>query len=273
MAMVIWVFAGGGEAEVMGLIPFLQKHFPSNIFIRKTPIKRKPGSKPNKPIRVYGKTGHSLREEIKKELPIALENESKKCDLILVFDDLDCRNYEQQKQEFLDSIQQIDNTDNIPVLIAFAAPELESWIIADWDNSIAKHSDFRNRHGKMRYWLSKECKIPFDNPESFSEYDQSRDCCQEKLSELLIESTTREDESNFKQTPFSKKIHTPILITSIIPDVVKSKCPLFKQFYNDLRNFGSTQNTVDMSLGKEFTSKTSTLKQKKKSRSKFKKYK
>lgn len=34
--MVIWVFAGGGESEVRGLIPFLRKHFPGCTFERKT---------------------------------------------------------------------------------------------------------------------------------------------------------------------------------------------------------------------------------------------
>jgi hypothetical protein len=288
--MVVWVFAGGGEAEVRGLIPFFEKHFSPQTFDRKTPIKRKPRGKANKtvsdgteddskPIRGYGKTGKSLIEQIQKELPIALQSKDDKCDVILVFDDLDCRDHKQQKQKFLEAIKKIDNTDDIPIIVAFAAPELESWIIADWDNSIAKHSDFRTRHEKMRYWLSKECKIPFGNPESFSEYDHIRDCCQEKLSELLIESTTREDDSNVEQIPFSKKEHTPLLIMSINPDIVNKKCPLFRSFYNELRNFGKTQNPDDYSLRnrrKQFISETYTLKQqkkKKKSRSKFKKYK
>ncbi len=46
--MVVWVFAGGGEAEVRGLIPFLEKNFPGCSFKRKTPINQKPGPKPNK---------------------------------------------------------------------------------------------------------------------------------------------------------------------------------------------------------------------------------
>jgi len=68
-------------------------------------------------------------------------------------------------------------------------PEIEAWIIADWNNSIAKHPDFRGRHERMRWWLSTQRKVSFENPESFSEYDSKRDCCREKLSDDLIESS------------------------------------------------------------------------------------
>lgn len=36
--MVVWVFAGGGETEVAGLIKFLQKLFPNYLFTRYTPF-------------------------------------------------------------------------------------------------------------------------------------------------------------------------------------------------------------------------------------------
>ncbi len=43
--MVVWVFAGGGESEVNGLIPhFLEKQFPDCQFDRKTPILNRPVS-------------------------------------------------------------------------------------------------------------------------------------------------------------------------------------------------------------------------------------
>jgi hypothetical protein len=45
----------------------------------------------------------------------------------------------------------------------------------------------------MCWWLSKEKKVSFENPESFSQYDPKRDCCQEKLSEALIESSVQDE--------------------------------------------------------------------------------
>lgn len=250
--MVVWVFAGGGESELGkrikgnslnengGLINFLRKNFPNCIFERKTPIRQKPTGRP-KPNTSYGKTGISLISQIQKELPIALKNEPHKCTLILIFDDLDCRDLPQQKEKFIQAVEAILNQykvkDKIPVWVAFASPELESWLIADWDHSIAKHTDFRNRHQTMRHWLSHHGNISFDNPESFSQYDPNKNACQEKLSELLLESTIREDPSNLNQVSFSKKEHTPLLLLSLNLDIVKQKCPLFREFYDYLNKF------------------------------------
>lgn len=251
MAVVVWVFSGGGESEVRGLIPFLEKTFPGCIFIRKTPARLKPGPKANKPGS-YGKTGKSLIEQIKQELPIALKAEPNKCDLILVFDDLDCRDYETQKSKILTELSKIPKCADIEKFVGFAAPEIEAWIIADWNNSIAKHPDFRGRHQWMRWWLSQEKNVPFDNPESFSEYDRKKDCCQDKLSDTLIESTTvkntveDEDSSNGDRRPpfsnvdrprFSKGDHTPSLLRKIDPNEVQKKCPLFRELYNKLNKF------------------------------------
>ncbi len=232
--MVVWVFAGGGEAEVRGLIPFLEKNFPGCKFERKTPVRQKPGPKPNR-VNSYGKTGKSLIEQIKRELPIALKSEPDKCDLILVFDDLDCRNPVEQQEKILSAILTIPESINIKKFVGFAAPELEAWIIADWTNSVARHPDFKRRQQSMCHWLSTEKNIPFDNPESFSEYDKEKDCCQEKLSQALVDSSVI-PEFNSNSKPFSKGLHTPELLSHINPDTVQPKCPLFREFYNYLKN-------------------------------------
>jgi len=143
--MVIWLFAGGGESEIRGLVPFLEKHFPGCSFDRKTPVKRKPGSRPGIKPPGYGRTGRSLVSQIKERLRTALLKEDE-CDVILVIDDLDCRDENEQRTKFSEAIDSIDGSAGINRFIGFAAPELEAWIIADWDNSIARHPDFRDRH-------------------------------------------------------------------------------------------------------------------------------
>ncbi len=237
--MVVWVYSGGGEAEVRGFFPFLDKTFPGCRFERKTPVRDKPGPKPNK-ASGQGRTGESLIEQIKEQLSLALKAEPNKCDLILVFDDLDCRASEKQKEKiekiWSEISKKIPECADIKKFVGFAAPEIEAWIIADWNNSIAKHSDFRGRHERMRWWLSKEKKVPFDNPESFSEYDSKRDCCQEKLSDALIESSVQ-DEVDRDKARFSKGLHTPSLLREIDPNEVQKKCPLFRELYNYLNNF------------------------------------
>ncbi len=232
--MVVWVFAGGGEAEVAGLIPFLEKNFPGCKFERKTPVKKKPGSKPGKE-NSYGATGKSLIAQINKILPLALQ-QSDKCDLILVFDDLDCRDSIKQKEKISEVLSKITATHKINQFIGFAAPELESWIIADWNNSIARHPSFRGRHEQMRWWLSTEKNIPFDNPESFSEYDSQKDCCQQKLSDALIESSVL-SEFDSSVTRLSKALHTPELLLATNPEEIQRKCPLFRELYNYLNDY------------------------------------
>ncbi len=234
--MVVWVYSGEGEAEVRAFFPFLEKSFPGCTFERKTPVRDKPGPKLNK-ASSYGRTGKSLIDQIKQELPLALKAEPNKCDLILVFDDLDCRDSQTQKSKILSEISKIPECADIEKFVGLAAPEIEAWIIiADWNNSIAKHSDFRGRHKRMRWWLSTEKKVSFENPESFSQYDSTRDCCQEKLSEDLIESSVQ-DEVDRDQARFSKGYHTPLLLREIDPNEVQKKCPLFRELYNYLNNF------------------------------------
>lgn len=156
--MVVWVYSGEGEAEVRGFFPFLDKTFPGCRFERKTPVRDKPGPKPNK-ASGQGRTGKSLIEQIKQELPLALKAEPNKCDLILVFDDLDCRDSETQKLKILSEISTIPECADLEKFVGLAAPEIEAWIIADWNNSIAKNSDFRGRHERMRWWLSHKEKF------------------------------------------------------------------------------------------------------------------
>jgi hypothetical protein len=213
----------------------LEKSFPGCQFERKTPVRNKPAGKPNK-VHSYGKTGKSLIEQIRRELPIAFKYEPNKCNLILVFDDLDCRNATEQQEKILAAILTIPESSNFKKIVGFAAPELEAWIIADWFNSVAKHPDFKGRHQRMCQWLSTEKNISFDTPESFSEYDSERDCCLEKLSQALVDSSVI-DEFDSSSTRFSKGLHTPALLADIHPDVVQKKCPLFRELYNYLHDF------------------------------------
>jgi len=223
----IWVFAGGGEAEVRGLIPFLEKHVKNCLFDRKTPVIRKSGPRPGIKPPGYGKTGKSLIAEIKDRLKDSL-SAGDQCDKILVIDDLDCRDESVWRGKFINAVASVKEFENIDRFIGFAAPELEAWIIADWDHSVAKNSDFRGRHNSMRHWLSTVKKIPFDCPETFGSYDKARDTCDQKLSDAIIEASKDE------KPRYSKAEHTPVLLQEIVPQIVKDKCPLFSQFFDFL---------------------------------------
>jgi len=236
--MVVWLFAGGGEAEVRGLVPFLVRTFDGCVFKRQTPVRRKPGPRPSvqhhQPVG-HGRTGQSLAVEIKERLKIALSI-GECCNLILVLDDLDCRDACQQERMFLHALDEVQDCQHIDRLVGFAAPELEAWIITDWDNSFARHPDFRGRHERMRWWLSTQKSIRFDAPESYGVYDPERDTCVEKLSDAIIESSIAAPQDRQHQR-FSKTTHTPALLGRIDPDAVSTKCPLFGKFYRFLNSF------------------------------------
>jgi hypothetical protein len=235
--MVVWLFAGGGESEVKGYVLFLRKHFSGCEFSRKTPSRYKPGTRLNNKPSTYGLNKKSFTNEIKKQFKSAINDPKDKCDLILVIDDLDCRDATKLEREFIDTIDSVQGSEEIERFVGFAAPELESWIIADWDNSIGRHPDFRSRGDSMKHWLINEKDIDFSQPESFSKYNIENDSCEDKLSEAIKEATIKEaSKQQVNNNIYSKGRHTPDLIMEIDPNIVKNKCPLFNKLYNFLNS-------------------------------------
>ncbi len=223
MAVVVWLFAGGGESEIRGLFPFLERNFPCD-FQRKTPIRQKPGPRPSRPIEGLGRTGRSLAKQIELQLDSALSS-GDNCELILVVDDLDCHDRAQRERLFLDFIEKFEGATGIQRLIGFAVPELEAWIIADWNNTIAKDVDFRNCQRGMQRWLSTQRNVSFETPETFSTYDSDRDSCAEKLSDAIVEAAFESSQR------YSKAIHTPRLLMRANPQTIQQKCPIFRDLY------------------------------------------
>jgi hypothetical protein len=171
-------------------------------------------------------------KQIKAKLNDKIKQGDPLCDAILILDDLDCCCNDERKSLFNDTVNQAGNGafKEIRRIIGFAAPELEAWVIADWDNTLAKHIDFRKNHQAMQGWL-KNNHVSFDAPEKFSFYDGSKNSCHDKLSELLIESSRQ-----INQTVYSKARHTPFLLhESLKPDAVARKCLIFRDFFTQLQ--------------------------------------
>jgi len=227
--VVVWVFAGGGESEVRGLIPFLQRNYSQHQFERKSPVRLKPGPKPTVQPG-YGLTGKSLVTQLARILQAALST-GELCDLLLVIDDLDCHDPVERRAKLLDAIDGVTVARNIERVIGFAAPEVETWLIAGWEQTIAQDSDFKGCEQAMRHWMSAAKQVSFRTPESFSQYDPGKDACAEKLSALLIEATER----YCTRTAYSKAIHTPRLLEKLSAQVVSGKCPLFRDIHHRLR--------------------------------------
>ena len=225
MALVVWVFSGGGESEVRGLIPLLERVRPDFIFERKSPVRRKPGPRPSDEPG-YGRTGRSHAQQLEKLLFESL-NAGGFCDVILVIDDLDCHDASERRELFASSIGKVEQAADISYFVGFASPEIEAWIVADWDGTVASDPDFRGCHGQMRHWLSTEKAVPFSRPETFGVFDKEKDSCRDKLSDAIIEASL---ECSAKSR-YSKGIHTARFLGRISPEVVSAKCPLFRELY------------------------------------------
>lgn len=238
--MVVWVFAGGGHTELKGLIIFLGRNFPEHRFIRYTPIKQKRGPKPGKSLKdkALGKTGTDLAKQISHLLPVALQQDP--CDLILILDDLDCRNEMDAVKIFEETVGDIQEAMDINYFIGFAAPEVESWLIADWQNTFAVDYRFRSFHAGLRHRLSTAYNVSFDHPESFSEINPDTDACREKLSEIIIEAVQVKSEKLNRILPhFSKREHSPELLMIAKAQIIQQKCPIFSKLYHCLNKLGS----------------------------------
>lgn len=219
---VVWVFAGGGEAELTGLATFLSKNFP-HTFKLQTPIKLKPGPKPGK-HRSPGHTGTSLVQQIHYFLPIALRNGV--CDKILILDDLDCHSLENNySQKFVNAALESLSGRPIPVITAFASPEIEAWFVADWENSFKK--EFKGDNIKIRIALTKKYRESrldgtgdIEKPESFSYFSEEKNACAQKLSAVIVDIVWQKEISKY-----SKDEHSGRMLQNIDANRVCEKCP------------------------------------------------
>ena len=208
-----------------GLFPLLESKYKDHTFQRKSPIRRKPGPRPsNEPG--YGRTGKGLAGQIGKLLFESLRFEES-CNLILVIDDLDCHDPDERRKLFRETIERVEGATGIPNFVGFASPEIEAWIIADWDSTIAKNPDFRGCHQEMRHWLSTLKSVRFDSPETFSQFDPHKNSCRDKLSDAIVDSSKHCS----ARAPYSKATHTARFLPQISPEVVSDKCPHFKELH------------------------------------------
>ena len=243
--MIVWVFAGGGESEISGLLPYLRREFPNCKFELCTPIRNKPGAKPRHEASPQGYTGKSLLEKFKKRLLEKFKFKDS-CDLIVIFDDLDYPANQTNDLDFANQKHQIfevfinqlwkNNPKLKPInhVIGFAKPELESWVIADWDQTVAKDPEFRDQSNAMRHWLSTERKVKFDSPEGFGLDPTFPQTYHKKLSNAVIEAS--EQQVGLR---YSKQLHTARFIKQLDSAIAQQKCPEFRKFFISLSKFSN----------------------------------
>ncbi len=277
--MVIWLFAGGGPPEYSGLVKLLQKQFPDYHFERQLPLRHKPIGKPNRDVlEVKATTGPALLKAISECLSFLLTRKSLEerllknslCDAILVIDDLDCRRWEglvcndikspgfhqiqnnyiqQVTRSLIQAKEPLDERMknrlnevqfNPQIIVGFASPEIESWIIADWGN--CQHRDFpQHQWIRMKQWLRDVAQLDFDNPELYGGFNPETGVCQVKLSEQIVEASTQAQISQEARQPYryNKARHSSEILEKISCQKVQEICPLFKIMYQSLQRLGT----------------------------------
>lgn len=199
------------------------------------------------------------------------------CDAILVIDDLDCRrwdgsvcneiqspgflqiqnHYVQQVTLSLDKAKnpldewmknRLDEVQfNPQIIVGFASPEIESWIIADWGN--CHHRDFpEDQWDRMRRWLGHkdraQAQVDFKNPELYGGFNAQKGVCQVKLSKQIVEASIQAQipQEVPQPSPYNKGRHSSDLLEKISGQRVQKICPLFKAMYQSLQRLGNSRD-------------------------------
>ena len=178
LAMVIWVFAGGGISEVNALIPFLKAKL-RRRFSAKSASPTETGSQATE-TSCSGKNGNELVKADQKNSQEDSYANSESCDFILVIDDLDCHEIDRRKEALLNAVNSVPEAALLPddnKYVGFAAPEIESgssqtgrsrWLVIPTSDNVNKRCSIVCRTVRQ---------LHFDDPENFSSYDEAKDAC------------------------------------------------------------------------------------------------
>lgn len=156
-------FCTGGHTETGGIEQFLQKINPRVRWGKCLPATLKPPKfKRGLDARILarddeGDTGEALLNKMIERL----QQHGFDYDYLLVIDDADCR-FNEGSTETFESFHakwqaKIDETlgRHVPFYVLFASPEVEGWLLADWDNSFKKEYPSRDypqvEHELFRY--------------------------------------------------------------------------------------------------------------------------
>lgn len=181
------------------------------------------------------------------------------CSACIIEDDLDNRwtaeQMHEHQQQITDNVCQLLGQ-TIPVVIMYASPEIESWFLADWNNSFAyvyaKSSMVRDVDTKARGFYVHHLKSYIDDAILIRHCNGLKDiemfCAREeeyvKLSDLLISAVKTDSKkliyslSNVNQTyvqqilqshdlVYSKKFHGELMLNQIDPDKVADVCRIY----------------------------------------------
>lgn len=240
--MVIWYTTTFGWTEI-AFEPFLDRivttEFPDARLVRKCRFYSK-GSKPTI-AENPGLTGRALIREIVAVIQAETNHGNALPDMIVMSDDSDCRlvvddtahgyvyhdsRYRTDLEKLIDLVG--EHSASTAVVLMLAAPEIESWFLADW-----KHTFRKDFSGFTLHQLNRTCGglLPIRDMERWCQ-EYSGASCNNKLSEDCIAPYLE----GLAHGHYSKRIHGQKYLEQIDPENVKSLKHFFAPALYAIRN-------------------------------------
>jgi len=242
----VYVYATDGYTET-SIKDFLTKMNPRIKWIIRSPrLKKLPKKdyleKELLPI-LTGKTGEALEtfmlDEIGEHSRILTE-----CAAVLLEDDLDMRDAEEDQNTFLSAQQErlqaklsaISEAGTARMICLYAAPEVETWLIEDWENSFGNARRFSQQIAtQLRKPINDRKGVCGDSFERYSHHFSKKlsDWLVEQIQRLSIEYGITDVDKAF----YSKKHHGSEFLRAIDPSVIEKKCRIyFAKAYHAIQN-------------------------------------
>lgn len=239
--MRVGLFATGGYTEVGGLQRVLERWLPGVQITRCLPTAQKgrkldpltPSPAPNH----NGLTGEALiREAISM---VSMYHAGDRCgfDVLVLADDADCRFGCETKDGWEGFVEQVTERfraaaqrPDLPVVVLLASPEVEAWLVADFDNGFGDAhflaSCFDNgaaSRGAVQQALSGVLKRPWREVEAFG-CPPHNGSCSSKLSTAIGGALSA---LNHSSHPYSKWKHGALMLQRVDPERLVNGCPLY----------------------------------------------
>ena len=262
-------FFTGGYTELYGMTQFLIKINGDVDFIKLTPTRERRSKEDIRnrtrhmeiiAKRESGLTGEKLIEHVK-EFVQSERFKEEQYDVILIEDDKDDRFLtiqddgtsvfnEEEWETFKDDVQkQLQDVGvTIPIILIMAAPEVEAWFLADWDNSFGAEyrkilSNEQNQYfsTKFRIHINEEILTERykDNIESYGYFDRKYVKLSEKIQKSLDENDFMagySGECSGKMIRYSKTQNGGRMLANIDSQKILQKCShCFREGYYKLQ--------------------------------------
>ena len=239
--MIVYVYATDSHTEI-AIKDFLRKIRTDIQWIIKSPSlpKRSKHDYENKeafPI-LTGRTGADLEKFMMDELELH-PSILTECAAVLLEDDVDFRDKDTNQKTFLqqqetrlnNELKKLNTKSTTALICMYAAPEIETWLIEDWENSFGNPKRFNPTVATQLKTSINQIRTSCNNTmESYSHHHQG------KLSDWIITKTKDLAQSD-KDSIYSKRKHGSIFLSNIDPEKVANNCrTYFARAYHNIQS-------------------------------------